>query len=55
MYAPRDDYGRAMGFLMSYTVAGKNAHDDVPDGLAQFAMFTDNLVPVNAQLYNSPF
>lgn len=55
LYAPRSDYGIAMGFLFTYTVVGKNAHDDVPDGLAQFAMFTENLVPVNARVYNSPF
>ena len=38
-YKPKDDYGRMMGFLLSYSVRGKNPHDDVPDGLASFALF----------------
>jgi len=42
LYKQKDDYGKMMSFLLSYSVAGKNAHDDVPDGLAQFAVFTQN-------------
>jgi phage terminase large subunit-like protein len=37
MYAPNDDYGRFMGFLLSHPVAGKPKHDDVPDVLSSFA------------------
>lgn len=37
MYEPKSPYGVMMSFLMSYTVAGKNKHDDVPDGLASYA------------------
>ena len=55
LYAPKSDYGVAMGFLTSYTVAGKNAHDDVPDGLAQFAQFTSNLLGGQTQIFESPF
>ena len=36
LYKPNTDYGKAMSFLLTYTVAGRNPHDDVPDGLAQF-------------------
>lgn len=42
LYLPKDDYGRMMSFLLSYSVAGKNLHDDVPDGLASFALFAQN-------------
>ena len=42
LYRPKDDYGRMMSFLLSYSVAGKNLHDDVPDGLASFALFAQN-------------
>ena len=28
-----------MGWLMIYTLVGKNVHDDVPDGLANFALY----------------
>lgn len=37
MYAPNDNYGRFMGFLLGYTVAGKAKHDDVPDVMSSFA------------------
>ena len=55
MYTPKSDYGKAMGFITSYTVAGKNAFDDCPDGLAQFAIFTGNLFGRDMQIMNSPF
>lgn len=38
-YKPKDDYGIMMGWLLTYSVVGKNPHDDVPDGLANFALF----------------
>lgn len=55
LYAPKGDYGNFMGFLMSYTVAGRNAHDDVPDALAQFAQFTGNIVGAKTEIIDSPF
>ena len=54
LYAPKSDYGRAMSFLMTYTVAGKNDHDDVPDGMAQFASFVRNLVGSKTEIFESP-
>ena len=30
-----------MNFLVTYTMMGKNKHDDVPDGLAMFAEYMD--------------
>lgn len=38
-YKPKDDYGIMMAWLLAYSVVGKNDHDDVPDGLANFALF----------------
>lgn len=38
-YAPKDDYGIMMTWLLTYSVVGKNPHDDVPDGLANFALY----------------
>lgn len=38
-YSAREDYGKMMSFLLSYSVAGKNLNDDVPDGFANFALF----------------
>lgn len=39
MYSPKDEYGRMMKFLVNYSVTGRNACDDVPDGWAMFALF----------------
>jgi len=39
LYANKSDYGVFMSFLVSYSVAGKNPFDDVPDCLANFALF----------------
>lgn len=41
-YKPKDDYGVMMSWLMTYSVVGKNDHDDVPDGLANFTLFVTN-------------
>lgn len=38
-YSTKDDYGTMMYWLFSYTTAGKNVHDDIPDGLANFALY----------------
>lgn len=54
-YTPKSDYGVAMGFIMSYTIAGKNLHDDTVDGLAQFAQFTSNLLGTRSEIVESPF
>lgn len=39
MYEPKSDYGIMMYWLTSYSIAGKNPHDDVPDGLANFVLY----------------
>lgn len=38
-YTPKSDYGVFMSFLLSYSVAGKNKFDDVPDCMANFALY----------------
>lgn len=38
-YKPKEDYGVMMSFLLTYSVVGKNPHDDVPDGLANFVLY----------------
>lgn len=55
LYSAKSDYGRAMNFLMTYTVMGKAPFDDVPDGLAQFAQFTNNLLGGKTSIIESPF
>lgn len=41
---PRSDYEIMMRLLCNYTIKGKNKHDDVPDGLSQYADFVISLV-----------
>lgn len=53
-YKPKEDYGRMMGFLLSYSVRGKNPHDDVPDGLASFALFVTTGFVRATQIIQSP-
>lgn len=38
-YAPRSEYGTFIDFMLTYSIAGKNAHDDVVDAMANFALF----------------
>ena len=45
MYEARSDYGKMMNFVVSYSLMGKNKNDDVPDGLAQLALF----IPINSR------
>ena len=42
MYLKKDDYGRMMDMLCTYTVAGKNKHDDVPDGMAMLSEYAQS-------------
>lgn len=39
LYQKKSDYGRMMDFLLSWTTSGKNKHDDVPDGLANYTIY----------------
>ena len=54
-YAPKSPYGKAVAALMSYTVAGKNPTDDVPDGMGMFAEYVAKPKTPSAQVINSPF
>ena len=55
-YKPKDDYGIMMTWLMTYSVVGKNDHDDVPDGLANFCLFvTDKNLVAKAEAVHNPF
>lgn len=45
LYSPKDDYGVMMNWLLCYSTVGKNNHDDVPDGLANFRLYVDGMRP----------
>jgi hypothetical protein len=42
-YKRGGDYWRMMQFLCSWTLAGKNKNDDVPDGMAMLAEFSQSM------------
>ncbi len=54
-YHAKSDYGKMMSFLTSYTSAGKNKNDDVPDGMAQFALFAQSLTGNKVEIFKRPF
>ena len=54
LYKRNSDYGRMMDMLCSYTVAGKNKHDDVPDGMAMLAEFSQALNGAKVEVFRRP-
>lgn len=55
LYTRKSDYGKMMDFLCGYTVAGKNKHDDVPDGMAQYAEFVQGLAGSKVEIFPRPW
>ena len=55
MYKKKDDYGKMMDMLCSYTVAGKNKHDDVPDGFAMLSEYAQSLTGNRVQIFERYF
>lgn len=49
------EYRTAMNFLVSYTMSGKNRHDDVPDAMSMLADFVQTKVVNKAQIMKWPF
>lgn len=55
LYKPNSDYGKMIRFLTTYTTAGKNKHDDVPDGMAMFAMYAQSFATAKVVFGQRPF
>ena len=49
------NYKRAVGKLCSYTTAGKNKHDDVPDAFAQLAEYAETFGGASIKVFARPF
>ena len=49
------EYRKAMQFLCSYTMAGKNKHDDIPDAFAQLSEFIQSLSGSKIEVFKRPF
>lgn len=55
MYKKKDDYGKMMEMLCSYTVAGKNKHDDVPDGMAMLSEYAQSFNRNKVEIFSRYF
>lgn len=49
------EYRKALNFLTSYTMAGKNKNDDVPDGMAQLAEYAQSFSQSKVTVFQRPF
>ena len=49
------EYRRMMNFLCGYTMAGKNKHDDVPDGMAMLAEYVQQLEGNKVSVFKRPY
>ena len=49
------EYKRAMNFLCSYTMGGKNKNDDIPDAFAQLSEYAQSLVGNSVSVFQRPF
>ena len=54
-YKPNSDYGKFMKMLCSYTMAGKNKNDDVPDAMAMLAEYSQGLAGPTVQIIQRPW
>jgi predicted phage terminase large subunit-like protein len=55
LYKKKDDYGKMIDFLCSYTVTGKNKHDDVPDGMAMLSEYAQSFHTNKVEVFSRPF
>ena len=49
------EYKRALNFLCTYSMAGKNKHDDIPDVFAQLSEFAQSLEGNKVTVFQRPF
>lgn len=54
-YKRADDYGRMINMLTTYTMTGKNPHDDVPDGMAMLALYAQSFTLSRPIVFKRPF
>ena len=50
-YAKQSDYGKFIGMLCSYTVAGKNKNDDVPDAISMFSEYAQSFIQRRVEVF----
>lgn len=52
---PNKDYRMMLNMLTTYTTAGKNSHDDVPDAMAQLSIYFQSMFVSKITLFKRPF
>lgn len=55
VYRKSGEYGKMIDMLCSYTMVGKNKHDDVPDGMAMLAEFAQSFGGNSVEVFERPF
>ena len=55
LYRKKDDYGKMVDMLCSYTLMGKNKHDDVPDGMAMLSEYAQSLSGNKVEIFSRLF
>lgn len=51
----KKEYKRALGMLCSYTMAGRNAHDDVPDAFSMLSDFIQSFETQTVRVIQRPY
>ena len=55
LYKKNSEYGKMINMLCSYTMAGKNKNDDVPDGMAMLAEYAQSFGGNQVTVFQRPF
>ena len=55
LYKKNSEYGKMINMLCSYTMAGKNKNDDVPDGMAMLAEYAQSMVASKVEVFQRPW
>lgn len=55
LYKKNSEYGKMVNMLCSYTMAGKNKNDDVPDGMAMLAEYAQSLGAFKVEVFQRPW
>ena len=55
MYKRNSEYGKFISMLCSYTMAGKNKNDDVPDAMAMLAEYAQSLTSSRVEVFQRPW
>jgi len=55
LYKRNSEYGTFMNMLTTYTMVGKNKHDDAPDAVAMLSEYAQGLAGATLEVFKRPF